>query len=93
MNNILFESKYYKFWYEHVDLSGKRDVETQLRKFENYLLVRGFEGDLDFDKFHASQKHPGSFRPIQEYFIDQYVEYLRIDYQATKFVMYNAIVH
>jgi len=91
MNNILFESKYYKFWYDFVDLSGKRDVETQLRKFENYLLVRGFEGDLDFDKFHASQKHPGSFRPIQEYFIDQYVEYLRIDYQATKFVMYNAI--
>lgn len=90
-NNILFDSKYYKFWHEHVDLSGKRDVVTQLRKFENYLLVRGFEGELDFDKFHASEKHPGSFRPIQEYFIDQYVEYLQRDYQASKFVMYNAI--
>lgn len=91
MNNILFESKYYKFWNDHVDLLGKKGVENYLRKFENYMQLRGFEGELDFDKFHSSQKHPGSFRPIQEYFIDQYVEYLRIDCQATKYVMYNAI--
>lgn len=91
MNNILFKSKYYKFWCEHTDLSAKDHVKSQLRKFEKYLQLRGFEGELDFDRFHTSQKHPGSFRPIQEYFIDQYVEYLRLDYQATKFVMYNAI--
>ncbi|KEQ22002.1 tyrosine-type recombinase/integrase [Paenibacillus tyrfis] len=91
MNNILFESKYYRFWYEHVDLTAKEYVERDLRKFEKYLHLRGFEGELDFDKFHASQKHPDSFRPIQQYFIDQFVEYLRVDYQATKNVMYNAI--
>lgn len=91
MNNILFESKYYKFWYEHVDLTAKEYVERDLRKFEKYLQLRGFEGELDFDKFHASPKHPSSFRPIQQYFIDQFVEYLREDYQATKNVMYNAI--
>ncbi|MBT2293721.1 tyrosine-type recombinase/integrase [Paenibacillus albidus] len=91
MNNILFESKYYKFWYENVELLGKGDVQVQLRKFEKYLLLRRFQGELDFDKFHASQKYPGSFRPIQEYFIDQYVEYLLTDYRASNFVMYNAI--
>ncbi|ASA19525.1 tyrosine-type recombinase/integrase [Paenibacillus donghaensis] len=91
MNNILLDSKYYRFWYEHTEVTAKPHVTTQLRRFGNYLQVRGFEGELDFDKFHASQSHPGSFRPIQEYFIDQYVEYLRIDFQATKYVMYNAI--
>lgn len=91
MGSLLFESKYYKFWYEHVELTAKKYVERDLRKFEKYLLMRGFEGELDFDKFHASHTHPGSFRPIQQYFIDQFVEYLRVDYKATKNVMYNAI--
>lgn len=91
MNKILFESKYYKFWYEHVDLTAKKYVERDLRKFEKYLQLRGFEGDLDFDKFHGSHKRPDAFRPIQQTFIDQFVEYLLIDYKATKYVMYNAI--
>jgi integrase/recombinase XerD len=91
MGNVLFDSRYYTFWFEHVELTSKGHVDRELRKFEKFLLMKGFEGELDFDRFHASHKHQGVFRPIQEYFIDQFVEYLRVDYQATKNVLYNAI--
>lgn len=91
MKSILFESHYYRFWFDHTELTSKRHVDRELRKFEKFLMLKGFEGELDFDQFHASHKRPGFFRPIQQYFIDQFVEYLRVDCQATKYVLYNAI--
>jgi integrase/recombinase XerD len=88
---IMFQSTYYKFWYENVDLTAKKHVILYLRKFETYLKLQGFEGELDFDRFHASHNHPGKFLPIQESFIDKFIVHLRDECQSSKFVLYNAV--
>jgi integrase/recombinase XerD len=91
MEGILFKSKYFQFWLEHVNLTSKRHVIYELRKFEEFLTRQGYEGELDFDRFHGSLRRSGIFRPIQESFIDRFVEYLKVERQATKYVLFNAI--
>lgn len=91
MEGVLFRSTYFKIWYELTELGSKRHVITELRRFEKYLVNSGYEGELNFNKFHASRKHPGVFLPIQETFIDKFIKYLRIDCKASKYVLYNAV--
>lgn len=91
MESILFQSKYYLFWYDHIELTSKKHVIKELKKFDQFLISQGFEGELDFDRFHASRQHPGQFLPIQKNFIDKFVLYLINDYRATKGVLFNAI--
>lgn len=91
MEGLLFQSKYFKVWFDHVDLTSKSHVIQELRKFEEFLSLKGYEGDLDFDQFHGSLRNPGVFQPIQESFIDKFIEYLKVERQATKYVLYNAI--
>lgn len=91
MDSILFQSKYYLFWHEYVELTSKKHVIKELKKFDQFLISQGFEGDLDFDRFHASRQYPNQFLPIQENFIDKFVLYLINEYRATKGVLYNAI--
>ncbi|MGG1599137.1 tyrosine-type recombinase/integrase [Paenibacillus naphthalenovorans] len=91
MDNVLLQSQYFKFWFKHIPLTSKEDVITYLKKFETFLVLKGFEGELDFDRFHGSRTHPDRFLPIQETVIDQFVMYLRNECNASTYVLYNAI--
>ncbi|MBG9734959.1 tyrosine-type recombinase/integrase [Paenibacillus alvei] len=91
MDNVLLQSRYFKFWYEHISLTSKEDVITYLKKFGNYLAFKGFEGELDFERFHGSREHPDRFLPIQETDIDKFVTFLRNECNASMYVLYNAV--
>jgi integrase/recombinase XerD len=91
MESILFQSKYYKIWYNHVPLTSKEHVIRELRKFDKFLVREDYKGELDFDQFHGSLRNVGVYRPIQESFIDKFVEYLSNDCKASKGVLYNVI--
>ncbi|WDH83297.1 tyrosine-type recombinase/integrase [Paenibacillus urinalis] len=91
MDNILLQSHYFTFWFEHISLTSKEDVITYLKKFEAFLVLKGFEGKLDFDHFHGSREYPDKFLPIRETVIDQFVIYLRNECNASTYVLYNAI--
>ncbi|MGE7057182.1 hypothetical protein ACQKI4_32020, partial [Paenibacillus glucanolyticus] len=92
MSNLIMESKYFTFWFEHVPINHKGNVIRVLKKFGNFLEIQGFVGELNFDEFHGSRNKPGTFLPIQEKVIDQFVVYLRDDCGASKYVLYNTIV-
>lgn len=91
MESVLFQSNYYKIWYNLVSLTSKKHVIYELRKFDNFLIKEGYKGELDFDQFHGSLRKAGVYRPIQESFIDKFVEYLINDCKASKGVLYNSI--
>lgn len=92
MSNLIIDSKYFSFWFENVPITHKEIVVRVLKKFEKFLEIQGFEGELNFDEFHGSRKKPGTFLPIQETVIDKFVEYLRGNYGASTYVLYNTIV-
>jgi integrase/recombinase XerD len=91
MKGILLNSNYFHFWYQHVELTSKGHVIRELEKFDEFLHVMGYEGELDFNRFHGSLHRPDVFRPIQESFIDKFVEYLKFEKNASHYVLYNAI--
>ncbi|WP_027087966.1 tyrosine-type recombinase/integrase [Cohnella panacarvi] len=76
---ILRQSEYFKVWSAHFSLRKSTKVKymTALKKFDSFIIKEGFEGTLDFDKFHASRKHPDRFQPIQRKFIDRFISDLR----------------
>jgi integrase/recombinase XerD len=82
---ILLQSDYFQFWNAHFTLSNStnRKYVIALKRLEAFLLTVGFEGALDFDKFHADRKHPDRYQPIQRKFIDRFVQDLRKDKQMT----------
>ncbi|MNO15651.1 Tyrosine recombinase XerD [compost metagenome] len=92
MSNLIMDSKYFSFWSEHVPIIHKEKVVSVLKKFEKFLEIQGFEGELNFDEFHGNRKKPDAFLPIQEKVIDKFVGYLRDDCGASTFVLYNSIV-
>jgi integrase/recombinase XerD len=91
MEGILLNSKYFEVWFRYSPLTSKEQVIKYLKKFDEFLHVMEYEGELDFDKFHGSLRYPDVFRPIQESFIDKFVEYLKSEKNASPFVLYNAI--
>jgi integrase/recombinase XerD len=91
MGAILLNSKYFQTWYTYSPLKSKRHVIQELKKFDEFLNFIGYKGELDFDQFHGSLRHPDKFRPIQESFIDKFVEYLKFEKNASNYVLYNAI--
>ncbi|KRE50640.1 tyrosine-type recombinase/integrase [Paenibacillus sp. Soil724D2] len=72
---ILFQSGYFHFWNAHFNLSKstKEKYITALKRFEAFLLKEGFEGLLDFDRFHASREHSNRYLPIQREVFDRFV--------------------
>jgi len=82
--SFLIQSGYVQFWSNHFKQSNstKQNYISTLRKFEAFLLQQGFEGTLDFDRFHASREHPGRLLPIQRQVIDRFITYLKKDHQA-----------
>ncbi|TJY42673.1 hypothetical protein E5161_07430 [Cohnella pontilimi] len=79
MEGILFESHYFRHWQDNVNISsGSKQVYIiRLKLFQDYLESQGFEGKLDFDKFHGSRDYPDRFLPIQESFIDRFVHFMQ----------------
>lgn len=75
----LRQSDYYRVWSAHFALRQGTKVKymTALRKFESFIINEGFEGTLDFDKFHASREYTDRFQPIQRIFIDRFISDLR----------------
>jgi integrase/recombinase XerD len=91
MEGILLNSKYFELWFKHVELTSKRHVIQELKKFDEFLHVMGYKGELDFNRFHGSLRRPNTFLPIQEKFINKFVEYLKTEKKSSKYVLYNAI--
>ncbi|MEK4234813.1 tyrosine-type recombinase/integrase [Paenibacillus sp. FSL H7-0714] len=71
---FLLQSAYFQIWSNQFTLSysTKQHYISVLKKFEAFLLHNGFEGELDFDRFHASREHPGRFLPIQRQVFDRF---------------------
>ncbi|MGO4548096.1 tyrosine-type recombinase/integrase [Paenibacillus sp. 2TAB23] len=91
--SILLQSKYYQIWSDNFRLrkSTKSTYIAALNKFEKFLIYEGFEGSLDFDKFHASRDYPERFVPIQRHTIDRFIQYLRITVKTTDRVIATTI--
>lgn len=83
--SLLLQSRYFQFWSEHFSRSKstKKGYVTALKRFEAFLLQEGFEGELDFDRFHASRNHPDRFLPIQRKFMDRFFDHLRNNEHVT----------
>lgn len=94
MKHILLDSDYYKLWaeYTHLKSISIKTYTVELKKFEKYLVHRGFEGNLDFDKFYF-YKESNEYAPIDTEFIDDYLEYLRKDLNANNHILYDNIVY
>lgn len=73
---FLLQSAYFQIWSNQFTLrnSTKYKYISALKKFEVFLLQNGFEGELDFDRFHASREHPGRFLPIQRQVFDRFLK-------------------
>jgi integrase/recombinase XerD len=91
MEAFLLNSKYFQLWFKHSPLTSKQHVIQELKKFDEFLNFIGYEGELNFDRFHGSLRRPDEFRPIQESVIDKFVEYLKVEKNASNYVLYNAI--
>ncbi|SDO87466.1 integrase/recombinase XerD [Paenibacillus sp. yr247] len=78
MKGFLLQSHYVQFWIDHFSLSKntKHKYFNALERFEAFLLQEGFEGDLNFDQFHASRDHPDRYLPIKRSVIDRFFQYL-----------------
>lgn len=83
--DFLLQSAYFQFWSNQFTLSNstKQNYISVLKKFEAFLLQEGFEGELDFDRFHASREHPGRFLPIQRQVFDHFFIALKQNEQIT----------
>jgi integrase/recombinase XerD len=91
MVNFLLKSEYFEIWKKHSELTSKKHVIQELKKFDEFLNFMGYEGELNFNRFHGSLRKPDVFLPIQVSFIDKFVEYLKVEKNASNYVLYNAI--
>ncbi|CAG7658362.1 tyrosine-type recombinase/integrase [Paenibacillus allorhizosphaerae] len=78
MKGFLLQSQYVQFWSTHFSLSNstKRKYVNALGRFEAFLLQEGFQGELHFDRFHASRDHSDRSLPIKRSVIDRFFQYL-----------------
>jgi site-specific recombinase XerD len=77
LSNILLESKYYKHWYENVNIreSTKKSYSSQLKKFGDFIMSHHPKRELNFDEFYFIETED-EYEPFDEEFIDHYIEYL-----------------
>lgn len=89
--NIILESRYYKVWFEHTHIadSSKKSYNCFLKRFGEYMMSLGPTRELDFDKFYFGESD-SKYEPIDEDFIDGYVEHL-IEEEASRKTIYNNI--
>lgn len=75
--NVLLESEYFKFWSENVNLanSTKKGYKSVLKRFGSFLMSKGADDKVDFDNFYYIEED-GSYEPMDEDFMDEYVESL-----------------
>lgn len=68
---------YYQKWKELNTLKPKtvESYSYNLKVFEDYLSIVGWEGELDFEKFYYSKIHD-KYAPIDIDFMDGFIEYL-----------------
>ncbi|MEX1028668.1 MAG: site-specific integrase [Paenibacillaceae bacterium] len=85
MKEFLFQSKYFHVWNQHFNRSKntKRKYIFALKRFEAFLQREGFEGELDFEKFHGSREYPDRYLPIQRKVIEGFVHYLKNEERVT----------
>ncbi|MGG3455160.1 tyrosine-type recombinase/integrase [Paenibacillus rhizolycopersici] len=78
-------SHYFQFWSTHFRRSDstKENHIIALKRFEAFLKREGFEGEINFDQFHASRNYPGRYLPIQRQVIDRFVMGLKHNEQMT----------
>ncbi|KPL57825.1 tyrosine-type recombinase/integrase [Rossellomorea vietnamensis] len=90
-SNIILDSHYYKEWYKHTHIaqSTKDSYKYLLKRFGRYMMSLGPVRELDFDKFMFG-KLDSRYDPINEEFIDDYVEFL-IEDGASHKTLYNSI--
>ncbi|KON83373.1 hypothetical protein AF331_17925 [Rossellomorea marisflavi] len=77
MEGILFSSIYFQKWKELNTLKPKtvQMYISHLKVFEDYLVLAGWKGELDFDKFYYSKIHD-QYAPVDLDFMDGFIEYL-----------------
>lgn len=82
---FLLQSGYFQFWSDRFKRSNstKQHYISVLKKFEAFLRQEGFDGELDFDQFHASREYPGRYMPIQRQIIDRFFISLKQNDQLT----------
>ncbi|RFU67472.1 site-specific integrase [Peribacillus saganii] len=75
--NVLLDSNYFKFWSENANLakSTKIGYKSKLKCFGIFLMNKGAVHKIDFDNFYYIEED-GSYDPIDEDFMDEYVESL-----------------
>lgn len=90
-SNIILDSHYYREWYKHIHIaeSTKNNYKSCFRRFGNYMVSLGPVRDLNFDKFYFGELD-SIYEPIDEEFIDGYVEYLLED-GVSHSTLYNTI--
>ncbi|MGJ9458514.1 tyrosine-type recombinase/integrase [Oceanobacillus sp. CF4.6] len=89
--NIILDSDYYKFWFENANLakSSKKSYKCELKRFGEYLMIRGAEGKLDFDNFYFIEES-NTYEPIDEDIFDEFIEFLIEEGRSNK-MLYPAI--
>lgn len=94
MNKILLESDYYKTWktYTHLKPISIKTYTVEFRKFEKYLIHCGHKGDLDFENFYYYEDSK-EYAPIDKKFVDEYLDYLLHEQNASKHILYDNIVY
>lgn len=76
-SNIILNSHYFREWYKHTHIADatKEKYKYLLKRFGEYIMSLGPVRELDFDKFRWGQ-FDSRYDPIDEEFIDDYVEFL-----------------
>ncbi|TMV52631.1 site-specific integrase [Paenibacillus mesophilus] len=89
--NILLNSNYYKMWEQHCTLreKTKQNYISSLRKLEEFLLSKGYSGNLDFNKFIYYQD-VDKYSPINQIYIDSFIEFLK-DKGCTDYALSTSI--
>ncbi|WP_058302040.1 tyrosine-type recombinase/integrase [Gorillibacterium timonense] len=91
-DGIFFQSEYFEKWYHFVELKQdtKRHAMSHFKAFQNFLEKSDFEGELDFNQFYYSE-YTGNSSPIDEEFIDNFIEYLQKETNYSLYSIYNII--
>jgi integrase/recombinase XerD len=92
MSKLFMDSQYYTYWLNYSPVKNKTYYKTHFKKFEEYLILRGYNGEtLNFDFFFCSAS--GEYEAIDKQFIDEYIAHLEYDQKASKITLYNNIVY
>ncbi|OKP95025.1 tyrosine-type recombinase/integrase [Paenibacillus sp. P46E] len=76
-SGIVFDSHYFQTWSKHCGLKKPSYLATVkvLTSLQDYLLLNGFEGPLDFERFTYFLESD-DYEAIDRHFIDAFIRYL-----------------